>query len=120
MEAAANENGVSTGCMQEETTFTYECTVDDTIGIGSTNWLCDTFMCTETSNQIRLTHSLYEMGESVVCGNFSATSVSVSGTEYTSELSFFGEFKLNGTIINCTYSGIELVKTIVVIVGGEI
>ena len=108
-----------TKCMREGTTFSYECTVEDIVGIGSTNWVGDSFRCAQSLNQIRLAHSLYTNSrESAVCGNFSAMSIGVSGTEYTSRLSFYGDSKLNGTIINCTFSGVEIVKTIVVRIGG--
>ena len=108
-----------TKCMVEETTFSYECTVEDSFGTGSTNWLGDSFKCAESLNQIRLTHSLFNLKENAVCGNFSAMSVSVNGSQYTSRLSFYGDLKLNGTIINCTLSSVVLVETIIVKVGGE-
>ena len=111
-------SGDATNCMQEGSIFTYECTVTDTNGIGSTIWSGNAFQCMQSSNQITLTHSRYESGLNSTCGNFSAVSVGTNGSEYTSRLTFFGDNKLNGTTINCTLSNVHLVATIIVIVNG--
>ena len=119
MQAFSGENTQSK-CMLGGTTNNYECTVTDTTSIGLTIWTGDAFKCAESSNQITLTHSRYnhDSGLSNECGNFSAMSVGVNRSEYTSRLTFFGDTKLNGTTINCTLSNVVLVKKIVVRVGG--
>ena len=88
-------------CAQEGTTLNYECTVSDTLGIGSTIWQGDRFNCTEVNNQIALSHNHYRSGQSGVCGDFSAASVGVNGSEYTSRLTIHTSMLIN-TIINCT------------------
>ena len=111
-------------CMQEGIgTFSHECTVTDSLmnPLGSTIWTGNTFNCMDSSNQILLPHYLYaESGVTSACGNFSAMSVSVQETEYTSRLSFFGNslLQLDGITINCTLSGTMLVDTITIRVGG--
>ena len=109
---------MKTTCIQEGTDFNYECTVNDTTNIGSTIWLGDMFQCVESSNQIRLVHSKYEMGQLGVCGNFSAVSVSVSGSAYTSRLSIHSVTFNQTTMINCTLAGVIVVDSIVVITAG--
>ena len=66
-------------------------------------------------DEIRLTHSLYKSGQRGDCGNFSAESVSVNGSEYTSRLSIHSYMR---AIINCTLSGVIIVETIAVRAGG--
>ena len=102
-------------------TFIHECTVhDDRLSpLGSTIWAGDTFTCMDSSNQIQLPHSLYKNGVISACGNFSAMSVSVQETEYTSRLTFSGNYTLlNGIGINCTLSGTTLVETFTIKIGG--
>ena len=106
-------------CVQGGRTFSYECTVTDTMGIGLTIWMGDAFHCMESSDEIRLNHRGYDgTGLHSTCGNFSAISVGVNGSEYTSRLTFFGDVKLNGTTINCTLSDVLLIETIVVKIEG--
>ena len=109
-------------CMQEGNAVNYECTVTDTYGIGSTIWTGDAFKCVHISNQITLSHRWYDryinLGQTFECGNFSAMGVDVNGSTYTSRLSFFGDIKLNGTVINCTFSNGMLIKTIIVKIEG--
>ena len=114
------EDHIFSVCLQTGTTFTYECTVEDRVGIGSTIWSGDLFKCSESSHRISLTHSqLYNSGVSAVCGNFSASSVGVDGSEYTSRLTFLGDLSdLNGTTVNCTLSSVLLVAKITVKVEG--
>ena len=115
------EEVIATQCIPEGTPYSYECSVEDMSGIGSTHWLGESFKCMESSNRIRLTHSLYYFGEHAACGNFSAVSISITNRSvYTSKLSFIGDSNLNGTTINCTLSGVILVSKIVVKVAGEL
>ena len=109
---------MKTFCIQEGTDFNYECTVNDTTNIGSTIWLGDMFPCVESSNQIRLVHSKYEMGQVGVCGNFSAVSVRVNGSTYTSRLTIQSVTFNQAIIINCTLAGVIVVDSIVVITAG--
>ena len=73
-------------------------------------------MCSETSNRIALSHSHYRSGVRGVCGNFSAVSVGVSGSEYTSRLTVIVSSELT---INCTLGGAKVVETIFVRVGSK-
>ena len=95
----------------------YECSVNDTLGIGTTIWLGDAFECMDTSNQIRLTHSEYDSGQSGVCGDYSAESIGVNGTRYISRLSSHSSM-LNETTINCTLSGVVVVETVTLKIEG--
>ena len=117
VQSLSGENTQST-CVQGGTTNNYECTVTDTSGIGVTFWSGDAFRCVESSDRIALVHYRYDSGLSSICGNFSAIIIGVKRSEYTSRLTFLGDTKLNGTIINCTFSDVLLVKQIVVRVGG--
>ena len=104
-------------CIHEGGTLNHECIVDDpTQGASSTVWRAEAFMCSETSNQIALSHSHYELGIGGACGNFSAVSVGVSGSEYTSRLTVNVYSKVT---INCTLGGTRLVETISVRVGSK-
>ena len=105
-------------CTQEGSTFSHECTVNDNLGIGSTIWQGDILKCVDRSNQIALPHSQYESGVLVVCGDFSAVSVRVSGSEYTSRLTINGHGS-NEVTINCTLSGSVVVETIYVRFGSK-
>ena len=104
-------------CVQKRATLNFECTVNDTDGIGATAWMGDSFKCNNTLNQIWLPHPFYISETNGTCGNFFARILSVKGSEFTSRLSFFGDCKqterLDGTKINCTLSG-SLVKIIVI------
>ena len=103
-------------CTQEGSTLNHECTVMDTSGFGLTVWQGETFKCSESFNQISLAHSQYESGVSGVCGNFSAVSVGISGSEYTSRLTIPG---FSEVTINCTLSGAVVVETIFVRFGSK-
>ena len=105
-------------CIQEGSTLNYECTVIDSRAFGSTIWQGDAFECSQCSNQISLAHSQYESGVSGDCGNISAVSVGVSGSEYTSRLIINGLTLNKTTVINCTLSGAVLVESVHVKAGG--
>ena len=110
-------------CLQAGSTFYHECTVSDSSlnRLGSTIWTGNTFNCSDLTNQILLPHYSYEAGVTSACGDFSAMSVSVQGTEYTSRLTFLGNSALlNGTRVNCTKSGTMLVETVIIRVGGKL
>ena len=98
-------------CVRRGYTLTHECTVTDTHGFGSTIWQGEAFKCEDSSNQIALSHSHYQSGVGGVCGNFSAVSVRVRGSEFTSRLTIRGS---NEVTINCTLSGSVIVDTIFV------
>ena len=104
-------------CVHEGSTLNHECIVNDpTQGISTTVWRGEAFMCSRTSNQIVLSHSHYKSGVSGVCGNFSAVSVGVNGSEYTSRLT--GNVSSEVTIY-CTLGGALVVETIFVRVGSK-
>ena len=112
-------------CLQAGSTFNHECTVSDwpSNPLGSTIWTGNAFNCSDSINHIQLPHSSYdhESGVTSACGDFSAMSVSVQETEYTSRLTFLGNSALlNGTAINCTKSGTMLVETVMIKVGGKL
>ena len=117
------ERTTGLGCIPEGRTVSYQCTVTDTSDppIGSTIWRGSAFMisgCIESSLQITLAHSSYEIGAIAVCGNLTAVSVGVSGTEYTSRLTLTATTELNGTVISCTLAGIVVIGSDTVYVGG--
>ena len=89
----------------------------DTSGFGLTVWQGEAFKCLESFNQISLAHSQYVSGVSGVCGNFSAVSVGISGSEYTSRLTIPG---LNEVTINCTLSSALVVEIIFVRFGSKL
>ena len=106
-------------CVHEGSTLNHECTVNDpTQGASSTVWQGETFKCSESTNhdQIALSHSHYESGVSGVCGIFSAVSVGVSGSEYTSRLTWNVSSEVT---INCTLAGTIVVETIFVRFGSK-
>ena len=113
----------STACLQAGSTFNHECTVSDSPSnpLGSTIWTGNTFNCSDRTNSILLPHYSYELGVTSACSDFSAMSVSVQETEYTSRLTFLGNSALlNGTTISCTKSGTMLVETVMIKVGGKL
>ena len=103
-------------CIHEGGTLNHECIVNDMLGTSATLWQGEAFKCSETSNRIALSHSHYELGISGVCGNFSAVSVEVSGSEYTSRLTVNASSEVT---INCTLGGAIVVETIFVRVGSK-
>ena len=106
-------------CVHKGSTLNHECTVNDpTLGASSTVWQGETFKCSRSTNhdQIALSHSHYESGVSGVCGNVSAVSVGVSGSEYTSRLTVNVSSEVT---INCTLAGTIVVETIFVRVGSK-
>ena len=103
-------------CTKEGNTLSHECTVDDSLGVGSTIWQGDSV---ESSNQISLLHSIYESRVHVVCGDFSAVSIIVNGFKYNYRLTIHGFLLNETTTINCTLSGVVVVKTIIVKDGGQ-
>ena len=104
-------------CVHEGSTLNHECIVNDpTQGFSSTVWQGEAFMCSEFINQIALSHSHYESEISRFCVNFSAVSVGVNGSEYTSRLTVIVSSEL---IINCTLGGAKVVETIFVRVGSK-
>ena len=112
-------------CVQEGATLNYDCIVEDAEGYGATIWTGDSFKCTDSLNQILLAHSFYT-SEGIatipaVIFLLILSKLMVLST-CTSTLFFFGDsaLSLNGTTINCTLSGVFLVKVIAVKVGGEL
>ena len=113
------ERTTGLGCIPDGTTVNYECTVMDSDGIGSTRWVGSAFSCSGSPpNIINLIHSDYVSGTNDICGDLSATSVSVVGTNYTSRLTVTANTGLDGTMINCTISGVVLEGSDTIRVGG--
>ena len=54
------------------------------------------------------------------CGNLSAMSIGVDGTNYTSRLTVTANTGLNGTMINCTISNVLLEGSDTIRIGGEL
>ena len=86
-------------CIPLGNTVSYECTVDGGV---LTLWTGSAFTCPTAS--ITLLHSLFTQLEGVSdkCGDLTAMSVGVNGTEYTSRLTLTATAELNGNTINCT------------------
>ncbi len=96
------ERTTGQGCIPEGRTVDYECTVTDD-GTHSTIWRGSAFNC--SSSVIILAHPRYvSSGDSETCGDLSATSVGVSGNNYTSILTLKATIGLNEMTIECTRS----------------
>ncbi len=97
------------GCIPEGRNVTYECTVSDDDDGSLTLWRGSVFNCSNGSDMIRLSHSMYEPnGVTVTCGDLSAMSVEISGNDYTSRLTLTATAVLNGTTIECSRNGIGI------------
>ena len=93
----------------------------DSDGSRATVWLGSAFSCSSSSNRITLLHPQYTIlpaGESGTCGDLSAMSVGVVGSNYTSRLTVTANPGLNGTLINCTRSTLLLEGHDAIRVGG--
>ena len=101
------ERTTGLGCIPDGTTVNYECTVMDSNGFGLTRWLGSALSCSGSPpNVISLIHFDYVNGTtSATCGDLSAMSVGVDGTNYTSRLTVTANTGLDGTMIDCTISG---------------
>ena len=98
------ERTTGLGCIPDGTTVNYQCTVMDSLGIGSTVWRESAFSCSgNLPNAIILIHSGYVPGTSATCGDLSAMSVGVDGTNYTSSLTVTANTGLDGTINDQLY-----------------
>ncbi len=114
------ERTTGPGCIPEGNTVSYECTVTDNGGFRSTLWRGSAFNCPSSLSRIILVHILFQPnGESGTCGDLSATSVGVSGDDYTSRLTLTATAELNGTIIECTRSDSVVVGSDTLTTGGE-
>ena len=112
------ERTTGLGCIPVGSTVSYQCTVtdDSSRGVGSTVWNGNVFNCSSLS-QISLNHPQFLSGMS--CGDLVAIGVRVNGTEYTSKLTLTATLEMNGRMINCTFSSIDLVGSDNIRVGGE-
>ena len=92
----------------------------DNDGSRVTVWQGSAFNCSSSSNGITLIHPRYTMpsGTSDTCGDLSAMSIGVVGSNYTSRLTVTANPGLNGTLINCTLSTVLLEGYDAVRVGG--
>ena len=107
------------GCIPDGATVNYECTVMDGAGVASTVWLGSAFNCSRSpSNSISFIHNLYGSAESGICGDLSAMSIGVDGTNYTSRLTVTANTGLDGTMISCTISTVRVEGSDTVRVGG--
>ena len=108
------ERTTGLGCIPDGTTVNYECTVMDSAG-----WQGSAFSCSgNPPNAISLQHSVYASGVSDTCGDLSAMSVGVDGTNYTSGLTVTANTGLDGTMINCTIGNVVLEGSDTIRVGG--
>ena len=115
------ERTTGLGCIPDGTPVNYDCTVMDRAmnPIGATVWRGGAFSCSGSPpNAISLQHSVYANGTSTTCGDLSAMSIGVDGTNYTSRLTVTANTGLNGTMINCTISGVVLEGFDTIRVGG--
>ena len=91
----------------------------DSDGIASTVWRGSAISCSGSPpNRISLIHAGYTSGTSATCGDLTAMSVGVDGTNYTSRLTVTANTGLNGTMIDCTISSVLLVGFDTIRVGG--
>ena len=114
------ERTTGLGCIPEGRSVIYQCTVYDSISIASTIWrgTPSAFSCPAVSSLIVLPHVNFELGVSATCGNLTAMSVGVSGSEYISRLTLTATTKLKKAVINCTLSGVVLIGSDTVSIGG--
>ena len=106
------ERTTGLGCIPEGKTVSYQCTVVGSLSPpGSTVWLGSAFNCFDSSDLIVLHHFMYntQTGARGSCGDLTAMSVGVNGTEYTSRLTLTATTELNGRMVNCTLNGVELI-----------
>ncbi len=107
------------GCIPEGETVSYECTVNDNNG-RSTVWQGSAFNCFNNSSWIILNHLEFQHnGASGTCGDLSATSIGVSGDNYTSRLTVTATAGLNGKTIECTINGLVAFGNDTLRTGGE-
>ena len=91
----------------------------DNGGIAATIWVGSAFSCSGSpDNAINLIHSGYTSGASATCGDLSAMSIGVNGNNYTSRLTVTANTGLDGTMIDCTISGVVLEGSDTIRVGG--
>ena len=91
----------------------------DSAGIGSTRWRGSAFSCSGSPpNTITLLHFEYASGTSDTCADLFAMSVGVDGTNYTSRLTVTANTGLDGTMIDCTISGVLSEGSDTIRVGG--
>ena len=115
------ERTTGLGCIPDGTTVNYEYTVMDSAvnPIGTTVWRGGAFSCSGSPpNAISLLHSGYVSGTSDTCGDLSAMSIGVDSANYTSRLTVTANPGLDGTMINCTISGVLLEGFDTIRVGG--
>ena len=113
------ERTTGLGCIPDGTTVNYECTVMDSAGIASTLWRAGAFSCSGSPpNAINLQHAGYVNGTNATCGDLSAMSVGVDGSNYTSRLTVTANTGLDGTMIDCTISNVVLEGSDTIRVGG--
>ena len=111
------ERTTGLGCIPEGRNVSYQCTVD---GAGVTIWIGSAFTCSAASIAlIHYTRFMQPNGAIYNCGDLTAMSVGVNGTEYTSRLTLTATTELNGRMINCSHNGVELIGTDTIRVGGD-
>ena len=113
------ERTTGLGCIPDGTTVNYDCTVMDSLGVGSTVWRGSAFSCSGSPpNALNLIHSGYVNGTSDICGDLSAMSFGIDGSNYTSRLTVTANTGLDGTMIICTISNVVLEGSDAIRVGG--
>ena len=91
----------------------------DSAGTTFTLWQGSAFNCSSSPpNAIILLHLVYEPGVNASCGDQSAMTVGVIDSNYTSRLTVTVNTGLDGTMINCTVSGMVLEGSDTIRVGG--
>ncbi len=113
------ERTTGLGCIPVDRTVSYECTVDDD-GRSSTIWRGSAFNCTSSASTISLSHALFSGSEvTIPCGDLSAMSVGVSGSNYTSRLTLTATTALNGRTVECTRSLSDIFGNDTIRIGGK-
>ena len=110
-----HERTTRQGCIAQGEIISYECTVDGGV---VTIWTGSAFNCSAVS--IALLHDQFTQPDRVsgTCGDLTAMSVGVSGTQYISRLTLTATTELNGRMVNCTLAGEELIGSDTIRVGG--
>lgn len=93
----------------------FTCTI---VGDGITQWDGTAFDCTNSNNEILLSHNNFPNGANGLCndGQITGRSLSVENNCYTSQLSVNTSAAFNNKTIRCIHNNQMMIGTIVLIV----
>ena len=112
------ERTTGLGCIPSGRTVIYKCTVTDpsNSALGSTVWSGSAFRCPTKSNRIMLAHSHFS--ETAECGGLQVEALTAAGNNYVSQLNLTATTELNIKNISCSLSGLTLVGSDILLIGG--